>query len=578
MLKRLAEDRLSVSIGHHSEAGRRAINQDFCGALIPGDGTLASKGVALAIADGISSSSVSQIAAETAVKSFLTDYYCTSDAWSVKTSGQRVVAATNAWLHGQTRHNGLHEDMNRGFVCTFSAIVLKGRSAHVFHVGDSRIYRMAGASLEQITTDHRIRLSASESHLARALGLENDIEIEYRTLPIRPGDVFIMTTDGVHDHVTSREMATLVAASGDLDAAAGQIAAKASAHGSDDNLTIQIVRVDQLPQSDTVTALTGIDVLPPAPLPRVPCEMDGYRVLRQLHASSRSHIYAAVDANTGEKVAIKVPSVDLRDNIDYLKRFAMEEWIARRIASPHVLKAPSTRYPRETLYVVSELLDGQTLRQWMADHSRPDLESVRCIVEQIAKGLRALHRAEMLHQDMRPENVMIDRDGTVRIIDFGAVRITGVMDSNPALDTGGILGTHQYAAPEYFVGGRPTIASDLYSLGVITYELLTGHLPYGARMARANSRARQSRIAYVPIATYRHDLPTWIDCAIRKAVHFDPSKRQEALSEFTHDLRHPRAGIASNAALPLIERDPVRFWKAISGLLAAVIVALLLWR
>lgn len=387
-----------------------------------------------------------------------------------------------------------------------------------------------------------------------------------------------MTTDGVHDYVPGHEIAAMVATSDDLDATARAIVEAALDNGSDDNVTIQIVRIDQLPPQDGKRVLNHLDILPPAPPLPLPAEFEGYRILRQLHASSRSQIYVAVDQESGEVVALKVPSMDHRDSADYLKRFALEEWIARRINSPHVLKAASTQRERNTLFVVTELQEGQTLRQWMADHPKPDLKTVRDIVMQIARGLRAFHRKEMLHQDLRPENVMIDRQGTVKIIDFGAVRVAGVLEADPGFETGDILGTYQYAAPEYFVGGTGSNRSDLYSLGVIAYELLTGRLPYDARMARATSRARQSRVAYVPVATYRPDVPVWVDRAINKAVHFDPFKRQEALSEFTHDLCHPRPGHGTGARLPLIERNPLLFWKTTTALLAAVTLLLLFWR
>src|SRR5262245_25019012 len=127
---------LRISIGQHSDRGRKESNQDFHGAMIPQQPSLGSKGVAVALADGISSSSVSRVASESAVKGFLTDYYCTSDAWSVKTSAQRVIAATNSWLHAQTRRSRYAYDKDRGYVCTLSAMVVKAKAAHIFHVGD----------------------------------------------------------------------------------------------------------------------------------------------------------------------------------------------------------------------------------------------------------------------------------------------------------------------------------------------------------------------------------------------------------------------------------------------------------
>src|SRR5207253_1735025 len=103
----------------------------------------------------------------------------------------------------------------------------------------------------------------------------------------------------------------------------------------------------------------------------------------------------------------------------------------------------------------------------MVDNPKPDLETVRGIVEQIAKGLRAFHRKEMLHQDVRPDNIMIDRTGTAKIIDFGSTKITGVAEIEPSATHSDMLGTLQYTAPEYFQGESGTPRSDLFSLGVI---------------------------------------------------------------------------------------------------------------
>ena len=230
---------------------------------------------------------------------------------------------------------------------------------------------------------------------------------------------------------------------------------------------------------------------------------------------------------------------------------------------------------RNFLYVVTEFVDGQTLRQWMIDNRRPDLETVRGIVEQIARGLRAFHRMEMLHQDLRPENVMIDKTGTVKIIDFGAVRVAGVAETERPADRDRIKGTAQYTAPEYFLGEGGTPSSDLFSLGVIAYEMLTGRLPYGARMATARSRAQQRSTPYAPAIDAESEIPAWIDATLRKAVHPDPNKRYAELSEFIFDLRHPNEAFLRSSSVPLIERNPLAFWKGLSFVLAAAVLGLL---
>src|SRR6185436_7741281 len=182
---------LKISIGQHSDKGRKESNQDFHGAMMPAQPALGSKGVAVALADGISSSSVSRVASESAVKGFLTDYYCTSDSWSVKTSAQRVIAATNSWLHSQTRRSQNPYDKDKGYVCTLSVIVFKSTTAHIFHIGDSRIWRVSGNSLEQLTNDHRVVVSSEQSYLSRALGVNSQVEIDHLTFKVEKGDTFV---------------------------------------------------------------------------------------------------------------------------------------------------------------------------------------------------------------------------------------------------------------------------------------------------------------------------------------------------------------------------------------------------
>ncbi|GGC73351.1 bifunctional protein-serine/threonine kinase/phosphatase [Chelatococcus reniformis] len=564
--------KLTVTIGQSSDKGRKEINQDCHGVLVPDEPLLSLKGIAVALADGISSSSVGRIASEAAVRSFLSDYYCTSDSWAVKTSAQRVIAATNSWLHAQTRRGPHPYDKDKGYVCTFSVMVLKSATAHLFHVGDARIYRVSDQSLEQLTTDHRVRISSEQTYLARALGMNPQIEIDYQALPLGRGDIFIAATDGVYEHVGARRIIEVVAAAADdLDGAARDILAEAYDSGSPDNLTVQIIRIDDLPDDDAQDILGPAAGLPAPPLLEARQLIDGYRIVRPLHASSRSHIYLAVDPDDEALVAIKIPSIDLRDDPAYLKRFAMEEWVARRIDSPHVLKPRPPARERSALYVVTEFIDGQTLAQWMIDHPRPDLATVRAIVEQIAAGLRAFHRKEMLHQDLRPANVMIDKTGTAKIIDFGSVHVAGVVETAPSVEATDIQGTHQYAAPEYFIGEAGSPRSDIYSLGVITYQMLTGRLPYGTAMATARTRSQQRRLRYATAFDEDRETPAWIDETLRQAVHPDPHKRYAHLSEFVYDLRHPRA----TPPRPLAQRNPLLFWKLLSLALTLTVAALL---
>lgn len=567
---------LAVTVGQFSDKGRKPLNQDFHGLRLPEPEQQHSKGIALAIADGISSSEVSHIASETAVKSFLEDYFCTPDAWSVKQSGQRVLVAANAWLHAQTRRGPYRYDRDRGHVCTFSALVLKSTTAHLFHVGDARLYRLRNGQLEALTEEHRVWLSPEQSCLGRALGINPHLEIDYHALPLQVGDLFLLLTDGVHEWLSEAALLALIDAHGDdLDATARRLVLEAHARGSPDNLTAQLVRIDALPDGAAREVQRQLEELALPPLLEPPTRFDGYRILRELHASSRSHVYLAEDEHSGERLVLKTPSLDLRHDRAYLERLLLEEWIARRVHSVHVVRAPATSRPRQYLYSVTEYVEGQTLAQWMTDHPQPSLEQVRDLLEQIARGLRAFHRLEMLHRDLRPENILIDAGGTLKLIDFGSAQVTGLAEGGMDPDNP-VPGALAYTAPEYFLGEGGSVRSDLFSLGVIAYRLLGGDLPYGAEVSRARSRTAQLRLRYRPLWREDRDLPSWVDDVLRKAVHPNPARRYGELSEFLHDLRQPPPELRQRAKAPLLRRHPLRFWQTVVWVQLAMLMMLLL--
>ena len=569
-------DSLRVAIGQHSAPGRAGPNQDFHGAVLPTGHLLATKGIALALADGIGSSAVSQFASAAAVRCFLDDYYATSEAWSTRRAAERVLNATNAWLHAQNQRGDARFDRDRGQVCTFSALILKGRQLHLLHVGDARVYRVHAQALEQLSEDHRVQLSSAESYLGRALGVGPHVEVDHRHWPAEAGELYLLATDGAHGHLDAAAVQAALAAHGDaLDAAAQALVAHAQARGSTDDATVQLLRIDALPAADATLQVAQRDglALPP---PLAPGQsFEGFALVRELHHSARSQVWLATDEASGRPVALKVPAVDMREQPAQLDRFALEEWIARRIDSPHVVRAATPERPRRHLCVAMAFIEGSTLAQWMVDHPRPSLDAVRTLVGQLARGLQALHRREMLHQDLRPENVMLDRAGTVKLIDLGAVHVAGLAEAGAAARVDGVVGTLQYTAPEYFTGDGGSERSDLFALGVLTYQMLSGQLPYGLHAARVRTAADARRLRYLPLRQFRPELPAWVDAVLRKALQPDPMRRQEAVSEFVYDLHQPGPAFLRTGPMPLAQRHPVRFWQAISLLLSLAVLVLL---
>ncbi|MEP5633788.1 MAG: bifunctional protein-serine/threonine kinase/phosphatase [Tateyamaria sp.] len=564
---------LAISLGQWSSAGRKPENQDFYGAIIPVDNALTLKGVTVAIADGVSSSKWGREAAEIAVKGLLTDYYSTPDTWAVKPAASAVIAATNAWLHGKSRAAHV-EDIDHGWVSTLSALILKARTAHIFHVGDSRVWRMAGRSLEQLTTDHNVPNGADGHYLNRAMGAAPQVEIDCITTPISIGDVFLMTTDGVHVAMKGSKVVDILNATADLNTAAQAIGQTAHDLGSKDNLSVQIIRVDGVPPPLAADLVSDLARLPCPDLPKTGDVIDSYVIKRPIHANARSHIYLA-QAPDQTLIALKIPSVDLRDDPDYRRRFMMEEWIARRVQNPHLLATVPAPTHRTKFYVLSEYITGQTLRQWMHDHPQAQLQDVRDIIAQLISGTRAMHRRQMLHQDLRPENVMIDASGTVKIIDFGSTFVAGVAETAQTPPSQNILGTLQYAAPEYFAGAQTGPASDLFSIGVIAYEMLTGRLPYGTQVSQVRSQKDLHRLHYQTAHDAGNAVPDWVDDALKRALHPNAAHRQSSMSEFLGDLMRPSTKWSRQTARPLMEQNPLAFWKTLCAVLGLIILFLL---
>jgi serine/threonine protein phosphatase PrpC len=556
---------LKIASGQYSLAGIKHGNDDACGIRVPDAALLRTRGIAAVIADGMSGSEAGKAAAEACVSGFLADYFSTPESWSTETAGAKVLTALNRWLYGQGHREYASA---HAMVTTLSVLVIKSATAHLFHVGDTRIYRMRKGRIECLTRDHRVLVGTDKNVLSRAMGIELNMEIDYRTVPVEPGDIFLLTTDGVHDFLDDAVLAEyLYSNSLQPETAAKLIVERALADGSNDNVSCQVLKIDQLPDRDEHEFFRKFSELPFPPPLQPGMVLDGYRIVRELHASKRTQVYLALDSRTDHRVILKTPSVNYSDDAEYIEGFLHEEWAGRRIRNQHVLKVFEPHGRRQCLYYVTEYIDGWTLRQWMNDNPQPALEDVREIVVQIAAGLRAFHRLEMVHQDLKPENIMIDRNGTLKIIDFGSTRIAGIEEITTPLARNNLLGTRNYTAPEYLQGLPGNNVADIYSLGVIAYELLTGQLPYGRQELTAR-KLRRAR--YIPAVQVNPALPHWVDRALEKAVLIERGRRYALLSEFVHDLSYPNPAFAARRSEPLLERNPLLVWKGIAALLFAL--------
>ncbi len=566
--------RLQVRFGGCSIAGIKAENQDAFAAQLPDSPLRETKGAVCALADGVSSSVESHIASQTSVTDFVQQYFSTPDSWTVKTSAARVLNALNRWLY---QHGNSGSRAKNSLVTTFSALVIKSTTAHLLHVGDSRIYRYRDGQLEQLTRDHASTYGGDKRYLTHALGVDPHLEIDYHKLEAKCGDLYLLSSDGLHEFIPQQQLAaTLCGLTKDLEAEAHKLVETALHNGSDDNISVLLVRIDNLALEDLDEAHHQLTQLPIPPALKPGNRIDGYEVQEVLYSGTRSHLYLVRDCTSQALFCLKTPSLNVADDLLYLDGFIKEEWVGKRINHPGVMKTFSPERPKQFLYYLAEYTPEPHLRHWANEHPQPGIESVRALIKQITQGLRALQRLDMIHQDLKPENVLVDAQGRTKLIDFGTVRIAGMDEISSPLDRDIPQGSVNYIAPEYLIGQPGSQRSDLFSLGVITYELLTGKIPYKERRRNDYRIKSYSELNYIPARQHRPELPEWIEGALRKACAADPRRRYAELSEFLYDLEHPnKALIHSEHSKPLLEKNPLLFWKGLSALL--LLLLLLQW-
>ncbi|MGL1921028.1 MAG: protein kinase [Hyphomicrobiales bacterium] len=560
---------VKISIGAYSDAGTKPRNEDSYGVMFPEEAQAMTKGVAIAIADGMSTCPKAKEASETCVKCFLLDYFSTPNSWGVQKSVGKILNATNSWMYSQSSGD---QGAEFGMVSTLSAMVIKAGKAHIFHVGDSRISLIRDGNIEPLTLDHILKDFTGHSFLNRAMGTSTHLDMDYKVVPLRQNDILVFTTDGVHEHVSPTAIKELALDGvADLDNTAKIIVEAALEAGSLDNVTCQIIALDELARVSDPDDLMGGRHLAFPPVMEAGQILDGYKIIRDIHANSRSQVYLAQNIETETLMAIKTPSINFEDDQVYIDAFKREEWIGAQIDAPHILKYLPAAQDKQFLYMVTEYIDGQTLREWIDNHPNPDLSEVKEIILQIITAIRSLHRQDMVHRDLKPDNVMIDRNGMIKLIDLGSVHVAS-LDEGDDSDDAQLLGSVDYTAPEYLLHGKASRATDLYSLGVILYEMLTHKLPYGGGFKNSYD---VKRLKYISALSVNKDLPAWVENILQRATAIDVGERYERFSELQHDLMKPKHETYEEVKQSFMARNPVGFWKSVSGILAIIIVLIL---
>jgi serine/threonine protein phosphatase PrpC len=569
---------LRATVATHTDKGaRKSINEDAVGFHLPGDELLATKGAVAVVADGVSSAEAGREAAQRSVAAMLENYFATPELWSVKHAVQHTLTRLNSQLY---ELGSEIPDAAKGYICTLSLVVIKSHLAYLFHVGDSRIYRLAArdGSFRQLTRDHVATISDEKRYLVRAMGMDTTLNIDAGTVELEEGDILYLDSDGIHDFLDDDRIRGVIETwPHDLQRACELLVEQALEAGSDDNLSCCLVRIDQLGVEEKADFSERLTRLPFPPELSPGLRIDGYEVLRELWASERSQLYIVRDMESGEELVMKTPSVNYVDDPAYIERFIAEEWIGSRISHPNVVRiVPSKKGAKHFLYYLMERVPGITLQQWIRENPEARPSVIAKMLLSIADGLAAMHAQQVVHQDLKPGNIMVTPDGGVRIVDFGAVYAPGLQEIFNPFEREIALGTLDYADPSYRFGINTYIKGDIYSLAVIAYEMFTGgHLPYGSRKERCKSREDFNQLEYVPSYRHREIIPVWFDMALKKGCRNDPEERYDTLEEFIRDLQHPNPEFLKEGLMTRTEGNTVFFWKILSFLWLSVLLVVL---
>ncbi|WP_315838081.1 bifunctional protein-serine/threonine kinase/phosphatase [Bradyrhizobium prioriisuperbiae] len=549
-----------VRSGFSSERGDRPDNEDYVGIA---DGRGSGFGVVAVIADGVGGTRGGRIAAETAVRGFIEGYLGQAQHVLPKESSIRSLESVNRWIHSI----GRRDPALQGMASTLTALICRGRQIHVVHVGDSRLYRLRGDQLQQLTIDHVA--GPGELHvLKRAVGADDELRIDYINLPSEQHDRYLLCTDGVHGGVSDAALREILNRRASPEDTATEIVGRSIAARVGDNasaLVIDVIELAPSEYSDIERAIVGKAI---HSLPKPGATVDDFRIDGVLSDSRYVRVFRATDTVDGRQVVMKFPKPLEGADRPMRDAFLREMWIASRVRSPYVGEVLQLKADRQTrLYLVMPFYEGERLDQRLKRKPMLSLSAGLAIALKLARGVVALHRADVIHRDIKPENVILleptpGQGAGVKIIDFGVARQKATQDTGTVSEPG----TPSFMAPELFEGQQANEATDQFALGVTIYRLFTGRFPYGEIEPFTHPKFR----AAAPLSSARPDLPAWLGKTIDRAISLDPRERYEDVLEFIFELENgaDRASPINVARKPLYQRNPLLFWKVTSALLA----------
>ena len=555
---------LFLDSGASGQAARRDLDPPPAIQRVPDPGTDEGHGALFACADGLPERPDPDGAARDVLVALRSSFSAAPETWAAP-----LVLSESM----QAAHHALRNAGERGRAAALSALVLRHRRWRLAHVGHGRIWLYRDNRLRQLTQDHLLPRPVGAAEVVRACGLEAEIEFDVTEGELREGDVFLITTAGMHDAIHGTQLLSVLNGEGTAQQLAEALVRRAREGGATGGMSACVVRVERL----TVGAAADDDegrTLPIVTPPAVGTMIDNFVIEKRLHRSHHYVLYRAADRGNGDTVVLKFPQPGARDEVDVARRFLREEWIIRRLDNPHFVSLkPLAPGRRSALYSVMEYQPGENLAHRIKRKRGLPLAEARAIGLQLLEVLGGLHQQGIVHRDVRPSNLLYDKASKrVLVLGLGASHVEALHEDTLDVPASAL----SYAAPEVLRGSAANERSDIYAAGVTLYRLIAAGFPYG----KIKQPSEWPHHAYVPLTRDNPAVPETLEAVIRRACAPEPADRYANMAQFTAALADvelerpvPTASARTMArhTTPARAPTPPWHWALIAGLLVGLV-------